>query len=111
VADVQHLQLIGLARERFLQRLLSAWSSLGYPDLRVNSYVRSPADNAAAGGLPDSQHLIGTAIDLSPPSFALEVALERAGLVVVPYGTFLHAQLWPANLEPVRRLAPELVRA
>jgi hypothetical protein len=46
---------------RFLDHLLS--SNLHFT---VTSAKRSISENKAAGGVPDSQHLIGEAIDMKP---------------------------------------------
>lgn len=65
----------------------------------VSSYWRSPAGNAAVGGLPDSQHLVGLGIDLVADNMNEAASrLAARGLIVVPYPTHLHVQAWPAGL-------------
>jgi len=71
------------------------------PNTRASSWWRSPAKNIAVGGNPDSQHLIGTAIDLVVPENEKRQViadLTRFGWVVVDEGDHLHAQAWPAGL-------------
>lgn len=70
-------------------------------DARVTSWVRSRAQNAAAGGADDSQHLIGTAADFvprAPSTYAsLAASLRARGLIVIDEGDHLHAQLFRAG--------------
>lgn len=71
---------------------------------RVTSYLRTVAENAAAGGAPNSQHLTGTAADADGSDQAGLVArARRAGLVAVPSVDrdtglpFVHLQLFPRD--------------
>lgn len=74
-------------------------NSLGGLDVTITSWYRTPDGNAAAGGLPDSQHLIGGAIDVGGRDFKLAAArLDRAGFIVVEYERHCHAQAWPAGI-------------
>lgn len=80
---------------------------------RVTSWWRTPARNAAVGGHPESQHLIGTAADFVPiaPSTYADIAraLEGAGLVVVDEGDHVHAQLFAGGVAgPFIKRAREL---
>ena len=68
---------------------------------RVSSYYRSPESNRRVGGMPDSQHQLGTAVDLVAPfgefdPFVLDQA-EAVGLTVVRERSHLHVQLFPAG--------------
>lgn len=67
----------------------------------VTSWWRSSAHNAAVGGAPWSQHRLGTAMDVAPLDThfleCLAGALRRAGLISVPYGQHVHAQLLQAG--------------
>ena len=69
---------------------------------RVSSYYRTPERNRRVGGMPDSQHQLGTAVDLVAPfgefdPFVLAQA-EALGLTVVRERSHLHVQLWPAGV-------------
>jgi hypothetical protein len=74
-------------------------------DTIITSWFRSPGHNQEVGGNPDSQHLVGLALDIIPgkPSlgFAINEAAARfteAGFVTVPAPTHLHIQTFPAGL-------------
>jgi len=74
-------------------------------DTIITSWFRSPAENRRVGGDPDSQHLVGLALDIVPgkPSIQLAVAeassrFAEAGFLVVPTSTHLHVQTFPAGL-------------
>lgn len=58
-------------------------------DLTVTSWWRDYASNRDVGGGAQSQHLIGTAMDLDGPEEALERA--RAGLASVGLIALIHA--------------------
>lgn len=73
-------------------------------DAALASWWRSLARNASVGGAPDSQHLIGTALDLTTRSLPLLLdEARRVGLVAIDEGTHAHLQLFPAGSSPVRR--------
>lgn len=78
----------------FFQRLYA----VTYPlDTLVTSWWRSVERNAAVGGHPRSQHLIGTAMDFHTASrAALVTALRARGLHAVDEGDHVHAQLFSA---------------
>jgi len=74
-------------------------------DTIVTSWWRSPAENRRVGGDPDSQHLVGLALDIVPgkPAILLAVAeasdrFQEAGFLVLPTRTHLHIQTFPAGL-------------
>lgn len=97
---------------QFLVRLERAWELAGRPQLTTTSGERSIGDNQRVGGQPDSQHLIGLAVDFVGPSGALalfEMACMRLALSTKPSGTHLHVQMFPASDMVVARLFPELL--
>lgn len=65
----------------------------------VTSWWRTQRGNAAlAGASPESQHLLGAAIDVSGRDFRQAGQRLRAqGFVVVDYPRHVHAQAWPAG--------------
>lgn len=74
-------------------------------DTIITSWYRSPAENRAVGGNPDSQHLAGLALDVVPGKKAVQLAIHEAagrfvesGFVVVPAPTHLHVQTFPAGV-------------
>jgi hypothetical protein len=81
------------------------WALLEIPwpyGTRVTSYYRSAESNRRVGGMPDSQHQLGTAVDLVAPfgefdPFVLAQA-EAVGLTLVPERSHLHVQLWRAGV-------------
>lgn len=65
----------------------------------VSSWYRSPERNRFVGGHPESQHQLGTAIDVvGVDRLAVKADLQRAGWVVVDYDSHVHAQAWPAGV-------------
>lgn len=81
--------------------------------IRINSGFRSGALNAAVGGVPDSRHLYGAAVDV-PKDAQLKTLLNKVcdEMVIVNYdkgckehmfkvideGTWLHFQLQPCAM-------------
>lgn len=63
----------------------------------VTSWWRDPATNARAGGSPQSQHLLGTALDLVGDPQRIALVAAEAGFVVVVEGDHVHVQAWPAG--------------
>jgi hypothetical protein len=58
---------------------LAAWSrKRGLPDPVVTCVVRDPSSNAAVGGVPNSWHLAGCAVDLRDKHYSPD---ERADVV------------------------------
>lgn len=81
----------------FFNELNAAVAATG--PVTVTSWWRSPSRNAEVGGSPDSQHLIGTAVDFvteEPGKLARELA--GLGWVSVNEGDHLHVQAWPAGV-------------
>ncbi|HKC82587.1 MAG TPA: D-Ala-D-Ala carboxypeptidase family metallohydrolase [bacterium] len=70
-----------------------------FPGMSVTSWGRSPAHNAAVGGLPASQHLTWTAGDVvwdagtRPDNATLEAAAHDVGLDVYREPDHDHLQL------------------
>lgn len=92
----------------FYQRVLWAQDKVIGPAPEFTSWWRSVSDNAAlANAAEDSQHLIGCALDYKPNG-EFAYALKRTGIIVVETSTHHHAQLWPASMEAVNTVAPEL---
>lgn len=66
--------------------------------MEITSWWRSLDENSLlAGGQPDSQHLVGTALDLVPADPALESAMEMAGFIGVMGARHLHIQAFQAG--------------
>lgn len=64
----------------------------------VTSWWRSPADNERVQGQPQSQHLLGLALDVVGPNpSVLAGALRSVGFVVVQEGSHVHAQAFRAG--------------
>lgn len=80
----------------FFSRANAAVSGL---DVYLTSWHRYAWYNEVIGGADDSQHILGTAFDLSGPDAARAVpALQAQGFIVVNYADgHLHAQAWPAG--------------
>ncbi len=77
----------------------------GGDDVVVTSWFRSPFDNRAVNGNPDSQHLVGLALDIVPAQRNRSLLVNEAaakfaesGFVAVPFPTHLHVQTFPAGL-------------
>jgi len=65
----------------------------------VSSWWRSRSENARVGGDPNSQHLLGLAVDIVGTSnMVLAAALGAKGLTALNEGTHVHAQLYPAGV-------------
>lgn len=77
---IEELYLLRLA-ETVLEPLRTLW---GCPIL-IHSAYRSQAVNAAVGGRPDSQHLTGRAVDLSPASMTVEAGFLMLVMSGIPY--------------------------
>ncbi len=81
----------------FLRRIRAAWVD----GVQITSWVRTPAKNDEVGGEVDSQHLIGTAVDVVGPNlpyFAIRCTEE--GLICVNEPDHLHVQLFQAGATP-----------
>ncbi len=62
----------------------------------ITSWWRGVSENAAVGGHPNSNHLVGAALDLVPADPALLAAMQDAGFVgrVTDH---VHIQAWPVG--------------
>ena len=71
----------------------------------VTSWFRSVNENRRAGGHPDSQHLVGLALDVVPGKGTSELALNEAaqifrgfGFIVEPESDHVHVQVFPPGI-------------
>lgn len=60
-------------------------------DLMVTCIVRTPEENAAAGGLPQSSHLRKDAIDFRSSNLTEEQANYAVAFVLATWGPVMHA--------------------
>jgi hypothetical protein len=67
-------------------------------ELTITSWYRDEYTNAAVGGHPDSQHRVGTALDLVPADPRLAEAFRLAGFQAVVEPTHVHVQAFPAGI-------------
>ncbi len=51
------------------------------PGVELSSWFRDPATNTREGGLPNSKHLVGLAIDIVGPLVTLRQIADRARLL------------------------------
>lgn len=100
--DCSHCGRMGVKPDAMdaLQRLRSA---LRRP-LRINSAYRCPEHNKAVGGAKNSQHLMGTAFDISTYNMGeverlelLDAAKEAGFTGFGFYNSFLHVDIGPSR--------------
>lgn len=74
------------------------------PGVTFSSWYRDPSENALAGGVVNSQHMLGVALDLPPSRPNLETAsnLRRYGFEVITESDHWHAELPPALEQRIR---------
>lgn len=63
-------------------RLIDVLNKIGVRPEEINSAYRCPAHNAEVGGVPDSQHVAGTAADVDATRWGVEglaLLAEQAG--------------------------------
>jgi len=87
----------------FVSLLQGAWVAAGQPELEITSWFRSPAENQAARGEPDSLHMWGLGIDVAGEPEALrrfETAAGRTGMGLLREIDHLHVQLWRRGTGP-----------
>ena len=68
--------------------------------LRASSWWRDLETNRRVGGQPDSQHLLGLALDVVGPDevrVGLAIELRGLGLIAIDELSHLHVQLLPAG--------------
>lgn len=63
----------------------------------VTSWWRDATTNARAGGSPQSQHLLGTALDLVGDTARIAMVARDVGFVVMVESDHVHLQAWPAG--------------
>lgn len=79
---------------RFIQAAIAGTRSAS----QVSSWYRGPEQNAAVGGHPQSQHLLGLAFDVLGPDLSqLQADLRIAGFNTVTYRNHVHAQTLEAG--------------
>ncbi len=84
-----------MSAAEFQRRLACAWVE---GENEITSALRTPQENAVVGGAPNSQHLIGQAVDVVGPDLVeLARSAGECGLVAVPTATHLHLQLETAD--------------
>lgn len=66
----------------------------------VTSWFRTPERNAAVGGHPESQHLVGTALDVVTPNPRdwPQIAARLRWAKGIVESDHLHVQLYPAGV-------------
>ena len=64
----------------------------------ITSWARAIAPNARVGGHPDSQHLLGWAVDVAPRYESQLRARLRYRWVLVPEGDHVHVQMFAAGV-------------
>lgn len=69
---------------------------LTIPGATVTSWYRSPGRNKEVGGMANSAHLFGMAVDLVPPTQPIFDAASARFPVVVWEGSHIHAALFRA---------------
>jgi len=81
----------------FLTRLIFGVRDID--PIQATSWWRSPNENRDVGGFPESQHLLGLAVDLVLDDKQRAVGeLVDLGLTAVNEGTHVHVQYWPAGI-------------
>lgn len=85
---------------RLLELLEQLRADIGNVPIHINSGYRCPTHNANVGGVPNSQHVIGTAADLAVPStMALDEFVEHVKQLpfdwvgIYPYSYFVHVDV------------------
>jgi len=85
----------------FLNRLGAALTSThGFEGVRASSWYRDVETNRRVGGAPDSQHLLGLALDITGEHLLLHrllIELRGVGLFAFDEDTHVHVQLLPAG--------------
>lgn len=71
----------------------------------ITSWFRSPNENRRAGGLRDSQHLVGLALDVEPGKGTSALAINEAvqifrrfGFEAFPFEKHVHVQTFPKGV-------------
>jgi len=79
----------------FVSRLIRALQ----PGQQITSFYRTPEQNRAEGGDPESQHLFALAVDLVGPGQRLtQTAARNMHLIAVQEYDHLHIQMFPRGV-------------
>lgn len=83
-----------------VQRVINGAQDPSSASLHISSWWRDPGSNASVGGHPQSQHLVGLAMDVGGPIAARELYAQHARnfLHVVEESDHVHVQYWAAGL-------------
>lgn len=89
----------------FVQKLDAIREEVGFP-LIVTSGYRTPEHNAKVGGVADSSHTKGVAVDLAAPTeaakHAIAAAAIRQGISRIGWGrTFIHLDVDPQKTQGI----------
>jgi len=108
------LRTPGIVPEQSSGDFLSGVSQAA-PDAHVTSGFRTPQHNAEVGGVPNSKHLTGRAVDLVPrrgETMAQLYARVRGvpGVKAIPEGDHVHVQAQGGPAAPQADGGPEIVR-
>ena len=85
---------------RLIELLEQLRKNIGGHSIHINSGYRCPTHNANVGGVPNSQHVLGTAADLAVPSqltfdqfknYVTQLPFDWVGLY--PYSNFIHVDV------------------
>jgi len=96
---IEILRALSPLHRQFIDRLLAAVAL--ERDARATSWWRDRVLNADVGGHPQSQHLLGFAVDVAVAQPAAFVAEARAqGLVALDEGTHVHVQAFDRGSIP-----------
>jgi hypothetical protein len=104
-----------IARFRLPIARLAQWyiaARRQYPGVRLTSWWRSRERNAAVGGQPTSQHLVGCAIDVVgvPLAQAQRLAAQYGLTAIASQRGAVHVQALPAGtVARLLRAEPELL--
>lgn len=95
-----HCGQCGDIHPKLIELLEKLRANIGGKALHINSGYRCPVHNANVGGVPNSQHVLGTAADLAVPTgmkfseFQWYVEqLPFDGIGLYPYSDFIHVDV------------------
>ena len=88
----------------FWRAWVTAVSASLVPGITVSSWYRDPEENAQVGGVANSQHMLGVALDFprTRPNWEASRNLRARGFEVIAEGDHFHAELPPALAQRVR---------
>lgn len=70
---------------------------LGRNPIRINSWYRSPAVNKAVGGVSNSEHALGAAVDFTCPAHGTPFEVAQSLLAnahILNYNQLIYEQTW-----------------